>query len=161
MCVATPPIDRPVTYVRLGRPYLRAKRSHSAAVSSAARPGISDVLLKLDAPQAIALADQVAADAGRRDLGRCGELPVPVHVEHEPPVPAVRHLDLVDAAAEAPEVGARARARLERRVVERHALGFRAHLNRWRQEAPRRWRAAAAETCISGPGRKSALSAST
>ncbi len=52
MCVAMPPIDCPVTYDRLGRPYLRAKKSQSAAVSSAARPGISDVLLKLDAPQA-------------------------------------------------------------------------------------------------------------
>jgi hypothetical protein len=52
MCVAPPPIDWPVTYVRAGRPYLRAKRSQRAAVSSAARPGISEVLLKLDAPQA-------------------------------------------------------------------------------------------------------------
>ncbi len=32
--------------------YLRAKRSQSAAVSSAARPGMSEVLLKLDAPHA-------------------------------------------------------------------------------------------------------------
>ena len=61
------------------------------------------------------------------------ELPVPVHEEHEPPVPVGRHLDLVDAAAEAPEVGAGAGQRLERRVAQRHALGLRAHLDRGRE----------------------------
>ena len=89
------------------------RRSQSAAVSSAARPGMSEVLLKLDAPHAIALADQVPADVGGGDARPRGELPVPVHEQHEPPVPI----------APAPRSGTRcrpgARSRRERRATAR------------------------------------------
>jgi hypothetical protein len=50
--VAHPPIEKPKAYVHRGRPCFVTKKSQSAAVSSAARPGIRVVLLKLDAAQA-------------------------------------------------------------------------------------------------------------
>ena len=81
-----------------------------------------------------ALADQVPADGGRRDPRGRGELPEPVHEQDEPSVPVGRHLDLVDAAAEPPEVGARAGERLERRVVQGHSLRLGPHLDGGRQK---------------------------
>ena len=52
MCAAAPPIDPPTTYVWRGRPWRRVNRSQRAAVSSASRPGIQPVPLRLDEPQA-------------------------------------------------------------------------------------------------------------
>ncbi len=76
------------------------------------------------------VADQVPADAGRRDLRGGFEFPEPVHEEQEPPVPVGRHLDLVHAAAEPPVVGPRPGQRLERRVAQRHSVGLGTHLPR-------------------------------
>jgi hypothetical protein len=53
MFVAQPPIENPYTYVQRGRPITVTTWSQRAAVSSAARLGIIDVLLKLDAVQAM------------------------------------------------------------------------------------------------------------
>src|SRR5439155_1487676 len=100
-----------------------------------------------------AVQDQVRADVRRADVCFGAELLPAVHEQHEPAVPLLGHLDLVHGAAEPPEVGPRARQRLEGGIAECDALGFLAERHgRWDGPWYRSGAQRGADECLSHSG---------
>src|SRR5207249_8423359 len=101
----------------------------------------------------VAVQDQVRADVRRADVCFGAELLPAVHEQHEPAVPLLGHLDLVHGAAEPPEVGPRARQRLEGGIAECDALGFLAERHgRWDGPWYRSGAQRGADECLSHSG---------